>query len=556
MQPSSSDIEYIARHVLKRQADAGTLADILPQMDRFSRQVLVPLGRSADVEGCTLDAGGVRLPAGFKQAYARYAADGWVGLSLPPRFGGMGLSNLVQAAVSEQVNGACLAFGMVALTARAAASTLIAHADGELRDDVVAKICRGECTGTIAMTEPGAGSDASLITTRAVPIDGSRYAVTGSKMFISFADHDLAPQIMHLVLARTPQHGAKLSLFAVPKWHPTRTRELGPQVQIVGIERKLGLHGSPTCAVEFRDSEGVLVGQLGEGLKAIFTMVNTMRLEVAVEGVGLAHAACEAAWQYATQRIQGRGPDGSHVAIVRHPDVRRMLVEMCCRTEGARALVLQTAAFMDEAEGLTGAEAAGMASLVGFLLPICKAAASEIAVGVTNAGVQVHGGSGYTQAFAAERFLRDARILPIYEGTNGIQAIDLVMRKVRRDPGAFERLLGLISRTASTQEGPADLRQALHTSTEGLRRATETLLRHDDEAALSVASDYLRLISDVAIGWMWVRMASARDTDAQRLKWKLMLARMHVSRHLARGTYLVERIGSGSANAPDVGDFL
>jgi len=551
MNTAAADSMYVIQHALGLESDDETpSADILAEIARFADLELRPLGRSADAEGCRFEGGAVTLPKGFKEAFREFAGDGWLGLSLPKEYGGLGLTNVLQAAVSEIINGAFIPLGMLAVTARAAAKTLLKHADPNLSADIVPRLCRGEWTSTIAMTEPAAGSDPNLMNTRASCISGRRYGLTGSKIFISFADHDLAERIVHLVLAKVTERDDAISLFLLS----TRPGAADPAsgIEVIGIEQKLGLHGSPTCAVALRNAEGILVGEVGEGLKCIFTMVNCMRLEVASEGVGVCHAATELARQYARDRIQGRGKGGQAVAIIEHPDVRRMISEMACLTEGVRALTLQAAAYMDVAERQSAPSHS--AALLAFLLPICKFAASEFAVYTANLGIQVHGGSGYTRAYGAEQCLRDARILPIYEGTSGIQAIDLVMRKVRRSATGYHALVDELDRQLQRQpwcDECSRVQQQLSAGVAAFRSATDSILAHDDEGALAAATDYTMLASIVSIGWMWLRMASVVEADAPASNRKRVLANVYADRYLTACEHLAQRISFGARSTPD-----
>ena len=438
----------------------------------------------------------------------RSAPAGWPGLALPQEHGGYAMPEIAQAALSEMINGASLAFSMLTVTGRSAARVLLAHASPETRALWVPKLASGEWSGTIVMTEPHAGSDIGQARTRAVPRPDGLYALTGTKIFISFGDHDATPQIAHIVLARidgAPEGVRGLSLFLVPRVAVEADGTLGARNAIAAsrIEDKMGIHGSPTCEMRLDGATGTLLGAPGRGIQNMFTMINTMRLEVALEGVGIAGAALDKAALYASERVQG-GSGGAATAIVEHADIRRSLLRMKALTGGVRALCYETAALLDR----------GRHDEAGFLLPICKAMGSEIAVEVASLAIQVHGGHGYIAEHGVEQLMRDARITPIYEGTNGIQAIDLLLRKIGRDDA---RTLGsLCERVESDLGGAGDIADAVAAGLAEWRRVSDLLLdrmRADVNGGLSGATPYLRLAGTVLMGWMWLRMSAAAKDD-------------------------------------------
>ena len=418
------------------------------------------------------------------------------------------MPEIAQAALSETINGASLAFSMLTVTGRAAARVLLAHADPEMQALWVPKFASGEWAGTIVMTEPHAGSDIGQARTRAAPQADGSYALTGTKIFISFGDHDATPQIGHIVLARiegAPEGVRGLSLFLVPRAMVEADGTLGPRNAIAAsrIEEKMGIHGSPTCEMRLDGATGYLLGAPERGIQNMFTMINTMRLEVALEGVGIAGAALDKAARYASERIQG-GSGGTATAIVEHADIRRSLLRMKALTGGARALCYETAALLDR----------GRNDEAGFLLPICKAVASDIAVEVASLAIQVHGGHGYIAEHGVEQLMRDARITPIYEGTNGIQAIDLLLRKIGRDDA---KTLALLCARIEADLGGGEIGDAVAAGLAEWRRVSALLLdrlREDANSGLSGATPYLRLAGTVLMGWMWLRMAAAAKDDA------------------------------------------
>jgi alkylation response protein AidB-like acyl-CoA dehydrogenase len=515
------------RDVLALPAFAELNQDIVDEVietaGAFISEVIAPVNEASDRIGVTLSSGRVVTPPGWKEAYAAWCENGWPGLGAPVEYGGQGMPFVVQAALASMLAGADLAFSMLVAGARGASLVLRSHGKFDGVDICIEKLASGAWGGTIVMTEPQAGSDVGQIKTRAVRREDGRYSLTGSKIFISGGDTDLTEQILHIVLARSVQGStgtSGLSLFVVPSERfDADGRLLGRNgVSVSSIEKKMGLHGSATCALNFDDAEGILLGREGGGLEAMFTMMNELRLEVALSAVGLATSATHHAIAYAHERRQGRSASGTGpVPIAEHPDVQRMLSMMRVLTEGGRALVLETARFIDLAvHAGTEDERARAAALVGWLLPICKASLSDNCVTVASLGIQIRGGHGYVRESGAEQFLRDARILPIYEGTNGIQAIDLVSRKLLRDRGAaFRRFAELVRADLERHSGKADT-AGIHSAVEAglamLERVSERLLasgKDGQRKAIAGASAYLDLAGRVCLGWMWLRMAAA-----------------------------------------------
>ncbi len=516
--PPIDDILFLLREVIDAEAilarpefahvDTDSLESVVRQAGRIAAEIVAPINAAADRVGATFENGVVRLPPGFREAYEAFCAGGWTGLALPEKYGGHAMPEIAQAALSETINGASLAFSMLTVTGRAAARVLLAHADPEMQALWVPKFVSGEWAGTIVMTEPHAGSDIGQARTKAVPQADGSYALTGTKIFISFGDHDATPQIGHIVLARiegAPEGVRGLSLFLVPRSMLEADGTLGPRNAIAAsrIEEKMGIHGSPTCEMRLDGASGYLLGAPERGIQNMFTMINTMRLEVALEGVGIAGAALDKAARYASERIQG-GSGGTATAIVEHADIRRSLLRMKALTGGARALCYETAALLDR----------GRNDEAGFLLPICKAVASDIAVEVASLAIQVHGGHGYIAEHGVEQLMRDARITPIYEGTNGIQAIDLLLRKIGRDDA--KTLALLCARIEADLDG-GEIDDAVSAGLAEWRRVSALLLdrlREDANSGLSGATPYLRLAGTVLMGWMWLRMAAAAKDDA------------------------------------------
>jgi alkylation response protein AidB-like acyl-CoA dehydrogenase len=542
---------YAGEELETAQAALGVAARLLGE-------TVAPHVALIDREGCALVDGRVQVPDVLAESWRAFVAGGWTGFALPSEVGGQGLPELAQAALSEMTSAASLPLGMLALLGRAAARTLIAHGDATVQP-FVPELVAGRWAATIAMTEPEAGSDAGAVRTRATP-HGPAYAVSGDKIFISFGDHALAPQIVHLVLARLPDApagAAGVSLFAVPALRLEKNG-LGARngVRVLRVEEKLGLHGSPTCALSFDEAEGFLIGRPHQGFRAIFTMVNAMRLEVALQGVGLASAATQAAARYAGARMQG-SDGGARVAIVRHPDVRRMLMTMAVLSEGSRALAYEIAGCLDRAERTDDRDASDMAA---WLLPIAKAVCGEIAVTCADLAIQVHGGHGYVRDTGVERLLRDARILPIYEGTTGIQAIDLVTRKLPADDSRRFRVF--VSRVRidiarlRAAPGCGGIASALDDAARLLEACSAklaALLGSAPRDALAGAIPYLALAGRVALGWCWLRLAAA---EADGGRWR-PLGQFFAHDILADATALAARAraGTGLLDALEDGAF-
>ena len=410
-------------------------AMVLDQAAKFAAKVYAPLNASGDQEGARLEAGGVKLPQGFAEAYRAHAEGGWTGIAAPVSHGGQGLPLSLAAAVQEQMMAANLALSLGPILSAAAIEVLRLHGTAEQRDLYLEPMVSGRWPATMCMTEPQAGSDVGALACRAVAQDDGSYAISGSKIFITWGDHDAAELILHLVLARLPDapEGSRgISLFLVPSRQVNADGSIGADndVQCVSIEHKLGIRGSPTCTMVFGEQgscRGWLIGQENRGLPAMFAMMNPMRVSVAIQGVAVAERALQAATAFAFERKQSRLPGGKEpVSIIHHPDVQRMIARMRAQTEAARALAYCTAAAIDR--GLSGdAEAVGLADC---LKPLAKLFCTEVGVSVANEAVQVFGGMGFVEETGVAQLLRDARIAPIYEGTNGIQALDFVQRKL------------------------------------------------------------------------------------------------------------------------------
>ncbi len=493
-------------------------AAVLEGAGKFTAEILAPINQAGDRQSSILRDGRVVTPDGFPAAYRQFAEGGWISLDLPEAYGGQDLPLVLQAAVAEMVNGACVAFAMLPLMQRAAVRLLIAHGTPEMTARIAPRLAAGDWATTICISEAEAGSDVGRIRSLAAPASGGAYSLTGSKIFITFGDHDLTEQICHLVLARTPDAAAGtrgLSLFMVPKLN--FETGLANGVSVSRVEQKMGLKASPTCVLNFADSECWRIGNQGEGLKALFTMVNTMRLEVAMQGVAVAGAASDAAAAYAAGRLQGGSAKAPALPIIEHVDVRRMLMIMRARTYAMRALILEAAYQLDLARAAKNDEAREDARLLAeWLLPVCKVCGSTAGFEVANLAVQVFGGHGYVSDSGIEQYVRDSRVMSIYEGSNGIQALDLVTRKLTKGQGRLYDIFAARIRTDLESAEPSPIQAAVADSLDRLDRLKTVYLERmaavprDAEAG---ADAYLALVGLVGGGWMWLRMAGAASPD-------------------------------------------
>jgi 3-(methylthio)propanoyl-CoA dehydrogenase len=505
------------------EASPDLVEAVLEEAARLAGDVWAPLNASGDRQGCTRrDDGGVTLPDGFIEAYQAYAEGGWNGIGVAEAQGGQGLPEVVASAVQEMLHGANMALGLCPMLTAGAIEALAHHGSDALKATYLSRLVAGSWTGTMNLTEPQAGSDLSKVRTRAVP-EGDHYRLFGQKIFITWGEHDAAENIIHLVLARKPDapEGNKgISLFLVPKYLVNQDGSLGERndVTCASIEHKLGIHGSPTCTLSFGEGDGAigyLVGEEGRGLNHMFTMMNEARHKVGIQGIGVAERACQHAFAYALERTQGRRPKargGQECPISDHLDVRRMLLSMRARTDALRALALYCAAQLDLARhGVDEAERQAAQARVDVLIPVVKSFSTDQAVEIASLGVQVHGGMGFIEETGAAQLLRDVRIAPIYEGTNGIQALDLAGRKLSRDGGAaLEGLIEQVEATAELLTANAELTtlgESLAAGANDLRAAMAVVLaqgadpEQGPDAVQAYATPFLNLTGHVLCAW-------------------------------------------------------
>ncbi|GGF49942.1 hypothetical protein SAMN05216376_11095 [Mameliella alba] len=496
------------------EANHETVAAVLGEAGKLCEEVLAPLQRNGDLDPARLENGVVRTSKGFAEGFKALAEGGWIATSAPEAYGGMGLPLTVTTCVNDMMGAACLALQLNPLMSQGQIDALEHHASDELKDLYLPKLISGEWAGTMNLTEPQAGSDVGALSSKAVPNGDGTYAVTGQKIYISWGDNDFSENVCHLVLARLPDGvpGTKgISLFLVPKRIPDENGNPGVanDLHVVSLEHKMGLHGSPTCVMQYDGARGWLVGEPHDGMRAMFTMMNNARLGVGVQGVSVAEGALQHALGYAQERKQGRSPEGT---IIGHADVRRMLATMKAETFAARAIALSLAVAIDMGNATGDAEWKARAAL---LTPITKAFGTETGIKVANLGVQVHGGMGYVEETGAAQYLRDVRVTAIYEGTNGIQAMDLVGRKMMDGGEAIFALLDEIESGAEAARGQMpELAEPVWQAAESLRETTEALVARDMGDRFGGAVPYLMGFARVLGAHYHLRAALAAPDSA------------------------------------------
>jgi alkylation response protein AidB-like acyl-CoA dehydrogenase len=571
-------LERIAALPGCEQVDRDLVDAILDEAGKLARDVLAPLNKVGDTEGSRLIDGAVRTPTGFREAYQQFIAGGWSALTGDPDHGGQGLPAVVSAAVQEMWNSANMGFALCPLLSVGAIEALSFAGTDAQKALYLGKLIDGTWTGTMNLTEPQAGSDLAAVRTRAVP-EGDHYRLFGQKIFITYGEHDFTDNIIHLVLARLPDapEGVKgISLFLAPKFLVNSDGSLGARndLRCVSLEHKLGIHASPTAVMAYGDHDGAigyLLGEANHGLEYMFIMMNQERFGVGLQGVAISERAYQQALDYARDRVQGtetgvRG--GARVPILRHPDVRRMLLSMKAETEAMRALAYVAAAAMDvghrHADATERAQAQAMADL---LIPVVKGCCTETALGITSTGIQVHGGMGFIEETGAAQHARDARILTIYEGTTGIQANDLVGRKIARDGGAAARVaIAEMRRTIAALDSAelAPIRVALTEAVALLERAVAWVVdtsATDARAVAAGAVPFLKLFGVVAGGWQMgraahvaqARLGAGDNSDPGFYRAKLATARFYADHVLpqAHGLAHAAMFGASSVLAPD-----
>ena len=558
-------------------ATPDTVDAILEEAGKFATGVLDPLNRPGDQEGAVWSEGSVRTPKGFKQAYKLFCEGGWSALSLDPQWGGQGLPKLVSTPVTEMITSANMSFSLCPMLTQGAIEAMLLSGTEQLKRTFLPKMFDGSWTGTMNLTEPQAGSDLAMVRTKAVR-EGDHYRISGQKIFITFGEHDWTENIVHLVLARTPDapEGVKgISLFIVPKFLVNPDGSLGERnpANCASIEHKLGIHASPTAVMVFENAVGYLVGEENRGLAYMFVMMNAARFAVGLEGVAIAERSFQRALAYAKERVQGRDLlEGSKaVPIIRHPDVRRMLMLMKTQTEAMRALAYVVAAAIDSATHHPDkATRQRNQAFVDLMIPVVKGWSTETGIEIASLGVQVHGGMGYIEESGAAQHLRDARITTIYEGTTGIQANDLIGRKIAREGGATVKVwLQLLQQldaelAKSNNTDVVQVRKALAAGVAAVAESVEYLLAtfgKDIKAASTGAVTFLKLMGIVAGGWLMARAALIAERrlaegrgDKAFYEAKIASARFFADQVLSQASGLRIAVLAGGAGALSLSD--
>ena len=547
-----SDYEFLFRNVIGfdqiaatekfSEASEDVVKAILTEAGKMCEEIMAPLQRPGDLEPARLENGVLRTSPGYAEGWRAIAEGGWIGMSGDPEYGGMGLPMTMTTAVNEMMSAACLSLQLAPLMTQGQIEALEHHASDALKALYLPKMMAGEWSGTMNLTEPQAGSDVGALTSKAEDNGDGTYSVTGQKIYISWGDNDFAENVCHLVLARLPDGvpgTIGLSLFLVPKYIPDENGNPGVanDLKVVSLEHKMGLHGSPTCVMQYDGARGWLVGKEHGGMAAMFTMMNNARLGVGGEGVGVAEGAYQHALAYALERKQGKTPSGT---IIDHADVRRMLMSMRADVFAARAIMLANAAAIDMAQATGEADWAARAAL---LTPICKAFGTETGMRVSETGVQVHGGMGFIEETGAAQYYRDVRVTAIYEGTNGIQAMDLVARKMMDGGEAASNLLDEIEDQAEKARATMpELAGPVWEASESLREATEWLVAQSDmNNRFAGAASYLKAFARV-LGGHYHLSAALADPDGPRAK----LARYYINVLLPEHTGLLAQAQNGA----------
>ncbi len=540
-------LSQVAETDLFSEATGDVTAAILTEAGRLCEDVLAPLQRKGDEQGAVLENGVVRCSPGFAEGFRAIAEGGWIGMSASEENGGMGLPQTVATAVNDMMSSACLSLQLNPLMSQGQIEALENHASDEIKAIYLPKLISGEWCGTMNLTEPQAGSDVGALRSKAEPNGDGSYAVSGQKIFISWGDNDFSGNVCHLVLARLPDGGQGtkgISLFMVPRHIPDADGNPGiaNSLKVVSLEHKLGLHGSPTAIMDFDGATGWLIGEENAGMKTMFTMMNNARLGVAVQGVGQAEGAYQHALAFAMERKQGRSPIANGTGtIIDHADVRRMLATMKAETYGARAIALACAVAIDMGHATGDGDWKARAA---FLTPIAKAFGTDIGCEVAHMGVQVHGGMGFIEETGAAQYSRDVRVTAIYEGTNGIQSMDLVARKLMDGGEAAYRLLDEIEADAEAARGELpELAASVWNSAETLREATEWMLAQDDlNDRFAGSVPYLRAFARVLGGHYHLKSAIAEGGNGVRSR----LAEFYISRLLPEHIALLIHVRQGA----------
>ncbi|MCH2542307.1 MAG: acyl-CoA dehydrogenase C-terminal domain-containing protein [Alphaproteobacteria bacterium] len=554
--------------------EISDLEMVIDEAAKICEETLLPLNQSGDLEGCSFDKGKVTTPKGFKEAYKNFIENGWQGIKVNKNYGGQNLPYFMNMIVDEMVSSSNMSFGLYpGLTSRAI-DAIEKSGSEELKDLYLPKLTSGEWTGTMNLTEPQCGTDLGLIKTMAIPQDDSSYKITGTKIFITCGEHDLSKNIVHLVLARTPNapEGIKgISLFLVPKILPNKDGSLGQDnsLQCGSIEKKLGINASPTCVMHYNEAKGWLVGELNKGMKAMFIMMNGARLFVGVQGLGISEIAYQSALYYAKERLQGKATDSKNIAdpIIAHPEIRKNLLHMKSLNEGIRALMMWVGSQFDIIKSSDDNKVKNNAeNIIALMTPILKSFATDVGCESANLALQIYGGHGYIKDHGMEQLVRDARIAPIYEGTNGIQALDLVGRKMQRNDGEIiENFFSIINNYLNNLSTD----KKLETIVKQFKKSFDELvfianhLRSFNKNKINeingTAVEFLQMFSYVSIGYIWLKLLiisieKNNDNSNEFLKSKIATGKYYFNKVLPQTSFLKDHILSGASNYNDYKD--
>ena len=554
--------------------EISDLEMVIDEAAKICEETLLPLNQSGDLEGCSFDKGKVTTPKGFKEAYKNFIENGWQGIKVNKNYGGQNLPYFMNMIVDEMVSSSNMSFGLYSGLTSRAIDAIEKSGSEELKDLYLPKLTSGEWTGTMNLTEPQCGTDLGLIKTMAISQDDSSYKITGTKIFITCGEHDLSKNIIHLVLARTPNapEGIKgISLFLVPKILPNKDGSLGQDnsLECGSIEKKLGINASPTCVMHYNEAKGWLVGELNKGMKAMFIMMNGARLFVGVQGLGISEIAYQSALYYAKERLQGKATDSKNIAdpIIAHPEIRKNLLHMKSLNEGIRALMMWVGSQFDIIKSSDDNKVKNNAeNIIALMTPILKSFATDVGCESANLALQIYGGHGYIKDHGMEQLVRDARIAPIYEGTNGIQALDLVGRKMQRNDGEIiENFFSIINNYLNNLSSD----KKLETIVKQFKKSFDELvfianhLRSFNKNKINeingTAVEFLQMFSYVSIGYIWLKLLiisieKNNDNSNEFLKSKIATGKYYFNKVLPQTSFLKDHILSGASNYNDYKD--
>jgi len=554
--------------------EISDLEMVIDEAAKICEETLLPLNQSGDLEGCSFDKGKVITPKGFKEAYKNFVENGWQGIKVNKNYGGQNLPYFMNMIVDEMVSSSNMSFGLYSGLTSRAIDAIEKSGSEKLKDLYLPKLTSGEWTGTMNLTEPQCGTDLGLIKTMAISQDDSSYKITGTKIFITCGEHDLSKNIVHLVLARTPNslEGIKgISLFLVPKILPNKDGSLGQDnsLQCGSIEKKLGINASPTCVMHYNEAKGWLVGELNKGMKAMFIMMNGARLFVGVQGLGISEIAYQSALHYAKERLQGKATDSKNIAdpIITHPEIRKNLLHMKSLNEGIRALMMWVGSQFDIIKSSDDNKVKYNAeNIIALMTPILKSFATDVGCESANLALQIYGGHGYIKDHGMEQLVRDARIAPIYEGTNGIQALDLVGRKMTRNDGEIiENFFSIINNylnNLSTDKKLETIVKQFKKSFDELVFITNHLRSFNKNKINEIngtAVEFLQMFSYVSIGYIWLKLLiisieKNNDNSNEFLKSKIATGKYYFNKVLPQTSFLKDHILSGASNYNDYKD--